>query len=173
MRLPPAPPSLQLHCELFPTCAFFCFWKIFIALQKGSHFLTALFFFPCRSVPDAPTDVTGAPLNLGTPYLSATVNWTAPFDGGSPITDYIVTCFSSSDPSPVVGPETYSAEVTCSGSSSCSIVPPGYLPNFNSYICEVSAINAIGESAASESAPFEVTCGDPCFFNWAPAPEAE
>src|SRR5207245_7197580 len=41
---------------------------------------------PAATVPDAPTNVSATP-GSG----SATVTWQAPFDGGSPITQYTVT----------------------------------------------------------------------------------
>ena len=87
------------------------------------------------TAPGVPTSVYG---NAGN--ASASVTWTAPSDGGSPITAYTVTPYSggvAQSPVVVVGnPPATSAAV-------------GGLTNATPYTFTVSATNAIGTSAAS------------------------
>ncbi len=81
------------------------------------------------TVPGAPTAVTATPGDA-----SATVSWTAPDDGGSPITGYTVT----SSP----------GAFTCTSTTTTSCTVDG-LTNGTSYTFTVTATNAIGTSLPS------------------------
>ena len=85
--------------------------------------------------PSAPTGVSATPGNQ-----SATVNWTAPSDGGSPITSYTVT--------PYVGSNAQNP-TTVPGSSTSATV--NSLTNGTTYTFHVSATNAVG--TGPDSAP--------------------
>jgi hypothetical protein len=85
------------------------------------------------TAPSAPTAVTASPRNQG-----VAVSWTAPNDGGSPITGYKVTPISGG---------TELASTTVSGSSTSATVES--LTNGVSYTFKVSATNAIGTGPAS------------------------
>jgi len=87
--------------------------------------------------PSAPTGVTATAGNA-----SATVNWTAPSNGGSPITEYKIT--------PYIGSETKPATKVTGSPPSTSATISG-LTNGTAYTFTVSATNAIGEG--SESSP--------------------
>ncbi|HEY2055841.1 MAG TPA: DUF4082 domain-containing protein [Solirubrobacterales bacterium] len=80
------------------------------------------------TAPAAPTAVSAAPLNQG-----ASVSWTAPNDGGSPITGYKVTPFEGA---------TELESTTVSGSSTSATI--GSLTNGTAYTFKVAATNAIG-----------------------------
>jgi titin len=84
--------------------------------------------------PDSPTNVTGEPVNLG-----INVNWEAPeFDGGRPILDYTVRCFTADDGNVV-------ATQTTTGLSSFFDT----LTNGTSYYFQVKARNLRGDSEYS------------------------
>lgn len=101
------------------------------------------------TVPGAPTAVTASAGNG-----SATVGWTAPATGGSPITSYTVTPFIGSTAQTPVTTGTTSATVTG-------------LTNGTAYTFTVTATNAVGTGPASApSAP--VTPGIPAGGSWAP-----
>ncbi len=87
------------------------------------------------TAPSAPTAVTAAGLNGG-----ATVSWTAPANGGSPITSYTVT--------PYIG-ATAQPSSTVSGAPAPTSTDVGGLTNGTSYTFTVTATNAVGSSAAS------------------------
>lgn len=90
------------------------------------------------TVPAAPTSVTATAGNA-----SATVRWTAPADGGSPITHYTVT--------PYVGTTAQPTTSVAGSPPSTSVVVAG-LTNGTAYTFRVSAANAVGtgpNSAAS------------------------
>ncbi|MDT0213272.1 DUF4082 domain-containing protein [Rothia sp. ARF10] len=90
------------------------------------------------TVPAAPTAVT-ATAGDG----SAVVSWTAPSNGGSPVTGYTVTPYAGS---------TAQAPVTVSGSPPATTATVTGLTNGTSYTFRVTATNAVGtgpESAAS------------------------
>ncbi len=83
------------------------------------------------TAPAAPSGVTAAPGNG-----SATVSWTAPADGGSPITGYTVTPYLGSTAQTPVSTSTTGATVTG-------------LTNGSAYTFTVKATNAIGTSPES------------------------
>jgi hypothetical protein len=85
------------------------------------------------SAPAAPTGVTATPGNA-----SATVSWTAPSNGGSPITSYTVT--------PYVG-STVQTATTVAGNATST--PIGGLTNGTTYTFTVTATNSVGTSPAS------------------------
>jgi hypothetical protein len=85
------------------------------------------------TAPAAPTAVTASARNQ-----AAVVSWTAPNDGGSPITGYKVTTFSG---------ETELGSTSVSGSSTSATVES--LANGTSYTFKVTATNAIGTGPAS------------------------
>lgn len=86
----------------------------------------------------APAAPSGVSANAGN--ASATLSWTAPSDGGSPITSYTITPYVGSvaqTPTTVTGsPPTTSAEI-------------GGLSNGTTYTFTVSATNAVGTSPPS------------------------
>jgi fibronectin type 3 domain-containing protein len=84
------------------------------------------------TVPAAPTGVA-ATAGVG----SASVTWTAPVNGGSPITGYRVTTTGTGAPAPTIFNSTATTE-TISG-----------LTNGNSYTFTVAAINTVGTGADS------------------------
>ena len=88
--------------------------------------------------PSPPTNVTGTPGNT-----IANVSWTAPSNGGSPITSYTVTAFNQG--------ETGGGQVTSTVTGSpppTSLTVTG-LTNGNSYAFSVVATNAVGPSQPS------------------------
>ncbi|WAH95248.1 fibronectin type III domain-containing protein [Arthrobacter sp. MMS18-M83] len=92
------------------------------------------------TAPAAPTGVSATAGNA-----SATVSWTAPANGGSPITSYAVT--------PHAGTTTL-APVTVSGNPPATTAAVTGLTNGTAYTFTVTATNAIGPSPASAaSAP--------------------
>jgi hypothetical protein len=90
---------------------------------------------PAAAVPGAPTGVTASPADS-----SATVSWTAPADGGSPITGYTVTPFIGS---------AAQAATTVAGSPPASSATVSGLTNGTTYTFTVSASNATGTGATS------------------------
>ena len=87
------------------------------------------------TAPAAPTGVTATPGNG-----SAAVSWTAPANGGSPITSYTVTPYLGS---------TAQATTTVTGSPPATTATITGLTNGSSYTFTVTATNAIGTSSAS------------------------
>ncbi|MDR3660416.1 MAG: fibronectin type III domain-containing protein, partial [Mycobacterium sp.] len=87
------------------------------------------------TVPQAPTGVTAAPGPIGSSY--ATVSWTAPPNGGSPITSYVITTHQggTNDGTTWVGPVTSGSVVGLATG-----IP---------YTFTVSAINALGPGPES------------------------
>ena len=100
------------------------------------------------TAPGAPTSVTGTPGNA-----SAVVSWTAPSDGGSPITKYTVTPFigaTAQTPTTVTGtPPPTSTNVTG-------------LTNGTAYTFTVTATNAVGtgpgSAASNPVTPAAISC---------------
>jgi hypothetical protein len=87
------------------------------------------------TAPAAPTGVTASAGNA-----SATVSWTAPSNGGSPITSYTVT--------PYVGTTAQTA-TTVSGSPPATNVTITSLVNGTTYMFTVAATNSVGTGATS------------------------
>ena len=87
------------------------------------------------TAPSAPTAVTAT-----TGAAAATVAWTAPANGGSPITSYTVT--------PFIGATAQTA-TTVSGSPPATTTTVTGLTNGTAYTFTVAATNAIGTSVAS------------------------
>jgi hypothetical protein len=87
------------------------------------------------TAPAAPTAVTAAGGNG-----SATVSWTAPSNGGSPITSYTVTPWIGSVPQ---------TPTVVSGNPPATGTPVSGLTNGTTYTFTVTATNAIGTSSAS------------------------
>ena len=90
------------------------------------------------SAPTAPLAPTGVVASAGN--ASASVSWTAPANGGSPITSYTVTPFVGSTPQ---------TPVTVSGNPPATSVTVGGLTNGTAYTFTVAATNAIGTGAPS------------------------
>jgi hypothetical protein len=90
------------------------------------------------SAPTAPGAPTGASATAGN--ASATVNWTAPSNGGSAITSYTVT--------PFIG-ATAQTPVTVTGTPPATSTTVTGLTNGTSYTFTVSATNAVGTGPAS------------------------
>ena len=90
---------------------------------------------PAATVPGAPSNVSATPGNA-----SAAVSWTAPSNGGSPITSYAVTPFmgSAAQPATIVSGSPPPTTATISG-----------LTNGTSYTFVVSATNGVGTGPAS------------------------
>ncbi|HEX6403789.1 MAG TPA: fibronectin type III domain-containing protein [Pseudonocardiaceae bacterium] len=87
------------------------------------------------TAPGAPSGVTATPGNA-----AASVSWTAPSNGGSPITSYTVTPYISS---------TAQQPTTVSGNPPATSATVTGLTNGTSYTFTVSATNAIGTGLAS------------------------
>jgi outer membrane protein assembly factor BamB len=90
------------------------------------------------AIPTAPGAPTGVAATAGNG--SATVTWTAPSNGGSPITSYTVT--------PYVG-STAQAATTVTGSPPATGVTIGGLTNGTAYTFTVTAANAVGSGPPS------------------------
>jgi hypothetical protein len=86
-------------------------------------------------VPGAPTGVSATAGNG-----SATVSWTAPGNGGSPVTSYTVTPYAGSTAQPAT---------TVSGSPPATSTTITGLTNGTSYTFVVTATNSVGTGAAS------------------------
>jgi Fibronectin type III domain/Viral BACON domain/PQQ-like domain len=91
--------------------------------------------FAIPTVPGAPTGVVATAGNG-----SATVTWTAPSNGGSPITSYTVTPYAGS---------TAPAPTTVTGSPPATSATIGGLTNGATYTFTVTATNAIGTGPPS------------------------
>jgi peptidoglycan/xylan/chitin deacetylase (PgdA/CDA1 family) len=102
-----------------------------VTVRQGVQALTS----STTTAPAAPTGVTATAGNT-----SATVNWTAPANGGSPITSYTVT--------PRTG-TTNLTPVTVSGNPPATGATITGLTNGAAYTFTVTATNAVGTSAAS------------------------
>jgi Domain of unknown function (DUF4082)/Fibronectin type III domain len=109
----------------FPTSSF----------NATNYWVDPVFSLTPPTAPAAPSGVTAAPLDG-----SATVTWTAPSSGGSPITSYTVT--------PFIGSVAQTA-TTVSGSPPATSATIAALTNGTAYTFTVTAINAIGTSPAS------------------------
>ena len=88
------------------------------------------------TAPGQPTSVTATPGNA-----SAVVSWTAPANGGSPITSYTVTAF--------IGSTAQSPTTVVSGSPPATSTTVTGLTNGQTYTFTVYATNAVGNSSPS------------------------
>src|SRR5450755_2393770 len=105
------------------------------------------------TVPTAPTNVTATAGNG-----SATVSWTAPSNGGSPITSYTVT--------PFIGGTAQTPTTTVTGSPPVTTATIPNLTNGTSYTFKVTATNSVGTgplSAASNAVTPQNTIVDTIF----------
>jgi hypothetical protein len=90
------------------------------------------------AAPEAPTNVTAAPATQ-----SALLSWSAPGNGGSPITGYKITPYIGTEAQPSVSVSASTTSTTLTG-----------LTNGTSYTFTVAAMNTVGTGAASKpSAP--------------------
>lgn len=105
---------------------------------------------PKPSVPDAPAAPTAQRFDS-----AALVSWTAPFDGGSPITGYTVTASTG-------------ATCTTLGATSCAVTG---LPNGTPVTFVATATNDVGDSELSEPSD-PVTPGGSTSLNVPAAPNA-
>lgn len=110
------------------------------SFNNGNYFVDVSFASDPLRIPGAPAGVSAVGGNA-----QATVSWSAPADGGSPITGYTVT--------PYQGTTAQSAlAVSVSGSPpATSVTVPG-LSNGTSYTFQVTASNAVGAGSAGVSA---------------------
>jgi hypothetical protein len=105
------------------------------------------------TAPGAPTGVTATPGNL-----AAAVSWTAPANGGSPITSYTIT--------PYIG-GTAQTPTTINGSPPATSTTVTGLTNGTAYTFTVTATNAVGTGPAS-AASNSVTPGSLPQGQWTP-----
>jgi alpha-tubulin suppressor-like RCC1 family protein len=105
-------------------------------------------FGSCPTIPNAVADLAATPGNT-----SASLTWTAPFDGGSAITAYAVhysiDAFAFDDQT--------CADASCTDTTAGASVPG--LTNGVLYTFRVYAVNAIGSSAASNTSTATPTSG--------------
>ncbi|MGP0050583.1 MAG: DUF4082 domain-containing protein, partial [Solirubrobacteraceae bacterium] len=132
------------HTSTFPTNTY-----------NATNYWVDVLFAPSstNSVPGEPSDATATP-----GYEDATVSWTAPWNGGSPITSYTIT--------PYIG-STAQTPTTITGSPPVTTATVGGLTNGTSYTFEVSATNANG-TGASSAATTAVTPGPQPQGEWSP-----
>jgi hypothetical protein len=92
--------------------------------------------------PSAPATVPAAPSGVSATAgdASAVVSWSAPSDGGSPITGYTVTPYAGS---------TAQASMSVTGSPPATSATVTGLSNGTAYTFRVTATNSVGTSAAS------------------------
>jgi hypothetical protein len=91
------------------------------------------------TAPTAPAAPTGVSATAGN--AQAVVSWTAPSDGGSPITSYTVT--------PFIGSTAQTPTTTVSGSPPATTATVTGLTNGTAYTFKVTATNAVGTGPAS------------------------
>jgi hypothetical protein len=102
---------------------------------SANYWVDVVFSNAAATAPAAPTGVTA-----GAGDSSAIVSWTAPSDGGSPITSYTVT--------PYIGSTAQTAK-TVSGSPPATSTTVTGLTNGTAYTFKVTATNAVGTGPAS------------------------
>jgi hypothetical protein len=117
--------------------------------QTGAHTIwlmaTVVFASATQTAPQSPTGVAASPADSG-----ASVSWTAPASGGSPIVSYAVT--------PYVGSVAQAATIVSGSPPATSAVISG-LSNGTTYTFTVTATNAIG--TGQPSAPSNQTTPSP------------
>jgi titin len=91
-----------------------------------------------RTVPSAPAGVAGTPMNG-----QVALTWTAPFNGGAPITDYVVRYSSNGGTS---------WTTFADGTSTATTATVTGLTNGTSYLFQVAAVNTVGSGAFARSA---------------------
>ncbi|HVX22089.1 MAG TPA: HtaA domain-containing protein [Acidimicrobiales bacterium] len=123
--------------------------------------LDALAFSVTAAPPTHPS-TPAAPTVTPTGPTSATVSWNAPFDGGSPITGYVVKVSSMAG-----SRATLVQTVPVTGSPVATSVAVSGLSPFTAYTATVTAQNALGTSAAS-AASVEVVLPDTPIANPTP-----
>jgi hypothetical protein len=111
-------------------------YMVFIVNSAGVPSVAS--FIRVGAAPTAPSAPSGVTASAGN--ASATVSWTAPWNGGSPIMSYIVT--------PYVGTTAQTA-TTVSGSPPATGATISGLVNGTAYTFTVTARNAIGSSPPS------------------------
>jgi photosystem II stability/assembly factor-like uncharacterized protein len=104
------------------------------------------------TVPGLPTGVSGV---AGDGQV--TVSWSAPSNGGSPITGYVVTAYQGNTPM---------TTASSTGTGTTKVVTG--LANGTQYTFRVAAVNAIGTGAQSASSPIAIPTSTPA----SPAPFA-
>jgi len=105
---------------------------------QGASFWVDALFSPTSSGPTAPGAPSGVTATAGN--ASASVSWTAPSNGGSPITSYTVT--------PFIG-ATAQTPTVISGNPPATTATVNGLTNGTAYTFTVTATNAIGTGPAS------------------------
>jgi hypothetical protein len=120
---------------------------------QANNYWVDVVFSPSASssVPGQPQGVSATPA-----WQAATVSWSAPWNGGSPITGYTVT--------PYIGSQAQSS-TTVSGTETSATI--GNLTNGTSYTFKVTATNANGTGGAS-AASSPVTPGPEPNGAWSP-----
>ena len=106
-----------------------------LTFNSENYWVDAVFSTGPATVPTAPTNVTATAANA-----SAQVTWTAPSDGGSPLTSYTVT--------PFIG-TTAQTPTTVTGSPPATTTTVTGLTNGTAYTFTVTATNAVGTGPAS------------------------
>ena len=106
-----------------------------LTFNSENYWVDAVFSTGPATVPTAPTNVTATAANA-----SAQVSWTAPSDGGSPLTSYTVT--------PFIG-TTAQTPTTVTGTPPATTTTVTGLTNGTAYTFTVSATNAVGTGPAS------------------------
>ena len=109
-------------------------WK---ATSSSDYFPLVPTPTPNTTLPGTPTGVTGSPGDR-----SVGLVWTAPSNGGSPITNYRIT--------PYIGTTAQAAVLTGSGATSYTVTG---LTNGTTYTFTVAAINSVGTGPASAQSP--------------------
>ncbi|MCU1399318.1 MAG: putative thermolysin family peptidase [Acidimicrobiales bacterium] len=115
----------------------FAFGEDSFTEEYPGWFIDDLAIYSCSTLPGAPASVIGSPGNQ-----SATVTWTTPTDGGSPITGYTVASFVNGAPSTTYAVPGGTNTVTLTG-----------LTNGTPYTFTVSATTALGTGPPSAATP--------------------
>jgi hypothetical protein len=116
--------------------------------NSANYWVDVVFTNAPAAIPGA---VTGVSATAGD--ASAVVSWTAPSDGGSPLTSYTVT--------PYVG-TTAQTPTTVSGSPPATSATVSGLTNGTAYTFRVAATNAVGQGPASAASSPVTPAGTSC-----------